>query len=420
MTGRDRSSQTPSDAPDEAWYSPGPFPFRRLSVPVSVPRIMPCCRALGVLLGLLALAGCAARGNLEALESELRQQEDLRMVLEDRLTRLETDLRVAQSDADSLRSQLAKSGRQTLPSEQSQALHRASKLTLNSLMTGGWDSDPAPGDEGLTVLLSPVDEHGDLVKLGGDIELELLDLSQSGEQQQLGSWSIPRDEVAALWHRGLLGSGFLVRVPWQSIPQGERLTVVARLKPVDGRKFDATHQVVITPPAGPLADDLRDQQPVQYKLRVESISLPNRMAPLTEDEVVADNTAESESSESAEEQRTGEGSRVDDPPLEDQPAKERSLEERPVPPPVEPGDSVPTSAEASRPSSPAFFRRGPKYEEPSGRSSIGGERSVPGAVRSKARSSPVAKPTGSPPAGPADRGLLESDSYQRENPRVRR
>lgn len=381
---------------------------------------MPCRRAPGVLLGLLALAGCAARGNLETLESELRQQEDLRVALEDRLSRLETDLRVAQTDADSLRSQLAKSGRQTLPMEQSQALHRASKLTLHSLMTGGWDSDPAPGDEGLTVLLSPVDEHGDLVKLGGDIELELLDLSKSGEQQRLGSWALPRDEVAALWHKGLLGSGFLVRVPWQSIPHSERLTVVARLKTVDGRKFDATHQVVITPPAGSLADDLQVQQPVQYKLRVESISLPNRMAPLTEDEEASDNAAEAESSEPDKEPRLGDDSSSDDPSSEDPPTKERSLEDRPVPPPLEPGEAVTTSAEASRATAPASARRGPKDRGPAGKASIGGERNVPGAIRSKARSSAVVKPTGSPPTAPADRGLLESDSYQRGNPRVRR
>ncbi len=382
---------------------------------------MPCCRALGVLLGLLALAGCAARGNLEALESELRQQEDLRVALEDRMSRLESELRVAQSDADTLRSQLAKSGRQTLPMEQSQALHRASKLTLHSLMTGGWDSDPAPGDEGLTVLLSPVDEHGDLVKLGGDIELELLDLSQSGERQQLGSWSIPRDEVADLWHKGLLGSGFLVRVPWQSIPQSERLTVVARLKTVDGRKFDATHQVVVTPPAGSLAEGLRDSEPVQYKLRVESISLPNRMAPLNEDEVAADNAAESDpASETVEEERLEEGSTGDDPQSEDQPSKEQLLEERLVPSPVEPGDAVPVPSEVSRSTSPSSSRRGPKDQEPSGKAPIGLWRSTPGTVRSKAGSPAVVKPTGLPPGAPADRGLLESDSYQRDNSKVRR
>jgi hypothetical protein len=303
-----------------------------------------------VLLGLLALAGCAARGNLDALESELRQQEDLRVALEDRLSRLETDLRVAQSDADSLRSQLAKSGRQTLPMEQSQALHRATKLTLHTLMTGGWDNDPAPGDEGLTVLLSPVDEHGDLVKLGGDIELELLDLSQTGEQQRLGSWSMPRDEVSGLWHKGLLGSGFLVRVPWQSIPESERLTVVARLKTVDGRKFDATHQVVITPPAGPLAERRREREPVQYKLRVESISLPSRMAPLNEDEVPADTPADADfAAEPGAEDPSGEDPQGEDLPLEDQPPEERSedersREDRPVPPPVEPGEAVPAPA----------------------------------------------------------------------------
>jgi hypothetical protein len=397
---------------------------------------MPSCRAPGVLLGLLALAGCAARGNLDALESELRQQEDLRVALEDRLSRLETDLRVAQSDADSLRSQLAKSGRQTLPMEQSQALHRASKLTLHAMMTGGWDNDPAPGDEGLTVLLSPVDEHGDLVKLGGDIEVELLDLSQSGEQQRLGSWSIPRDEVSGLWHKGLLGSGFLVRVPWQSIPQNERLTVVARLKTVDGRKFDATHQVVITPPAGPLADTRRESPPVQYKLRVESISLPNRMVPLDEDEVPGEFPEDSDSAAAPDdEDASGTDPRAEAPSEEDQRPEdqlpderaddervddERALEDRPVPPPVEPGEAVPAPAPAARPTGPAAKPRGPKVKEPAGKAAIDAVPGPPSVSRPKPRPSAGVKPTGLPATPPAEPGLLESDSYLRDNPRVRR
>lgn len=365
-----------------------------------------------MLLGLLALAGCAARGNLDALESELRQQEDLRVALEDRLSRLETDLRVAQSDADTLRSQLAKSGRQTLPLEQSHALHRASKLTLHSLMTGGWDSDPAPGDEGLAVLLTPVDEHGDQVKLGGDLELELLDLSQAGEQQRLGSWSIPRDEVAGLWHKGLLGAGFLVRVPWQSIPENERLTVVARLKTVDGRKFDATHQVVITPPTGPLDDERREQEPVQYKLRVESISLPNRMAPLNE---VEEDPVDSRSASNP----------PDEPAMDDSSEAPRTsekpqIEDRPVPPPVEPGGALPAPPDATRKTSASAPRRKISTKEPAGKAMIGGTRDKPGVATPKARPQAGVKPTGSSPATPADEGILESDSYLRDSPKVRR
>jgi len=351
----------------------------------------------GVLLGLWALAGCAARGGLETLESELRQQEDARVALEDRLQRMETDLRVARSESETLRAQLAKSGRQTLPSEQSQALHRASKLTLHSLMTGGWDNDPNPGDEGLTVLLSPVDEHGDLVKLGGDIELELLDLSQSGEQQRLGTWSFPRDEVANLWHKGLLGSGFLVRVPWQTIPSQERLTVVARLKTVDGRKFDATHQVVVTPPAGAVAQRRDDSEPVQYKLRVEPISLPNRMAPLNEDDVTPD----------------APGDATD-------PAS-RDSEEKLPPLPVEPGDQVPARGESPTQSSavePA--KRRLKAAEPAGKSKIGGGAGTNGEVTGKSRATGSVKPAGAKPTPPAEEGVLESDSYKWNDLPVRR
>lgn len=359
-----------------------------LPVPFPVPRMMHRHCFRGVLLGLWALAGCAARGSLDSLESELRQQEDARVALEERLSRMETDLRVARSESDTLRAQLAKSGRQTLPSEQSQALHRATKLTLHSLMTGGWDNDPTPGDEGLTVLLSPVDEHGDLVKLGGDIELELLDLSQGGEQQRLGTWSFPRDEVADLWHKGLLGSGFLVRVPWQTMPASERLTVVARLKTVDGRRFDATHQVVVTPPAAAVARHNDDSEPRQYKLRVEPISLPNRMAPLDENDVTPDGPGDATNS------------------------SEREREETLPPLPVEPGDQVSVPIEYPvRSASAEPGKRRIKANAPSGKAKIPSD---------KGKGAGSVKAAGVKPAPPADEGVLESDSYKLNDIPVRR
>jgi len=196
----------------------------------------------------IGAVGCSSRGNLETLEAELRNQEDARVELERQLGTLQTELRVAQGDADRLRTQLASQNRPVPPAEESRALFRAQELKFAPLMTGGWDRDDSPGDEGVCLLLTPVDEHGDLVKIPGETEIELLDLAASPEDQRLGLWKFGTEEVTQAWHKGVLSSGFLFRVPWQGLPRREKVTVVARMKIADGRQFDANLPITIVPP----------------------------------------------------------------------------------------------------------------------------------------------------------------------------
>jgi len=220
------------------------------------------------------MSGCASRGNVDLLESELRQNESVRAELEHQISRLETDLRVARTDADALRSSLAKSGGRPPAAEDANALYRAVDLKFFTLMTGGWDRDAAPGDEGIMVALTPVDEHGDLVKLPGDVEIELFDMTRDGDDQRLGIWRLSAEEVRASWYKGLIGSGFVVRLPWQRRPGSEKLTLHARFKTADDRRFDATTQLTVTPPGAMLAENAAEPPPSKYRISAQPISMP--------------------------------------------------------------------------------------------------------------------------------------------------
>ena len=115
------------------------------------------------------------------------------------------------------------------------------------LMTSGQDRNGQPGDEGLSVLLTPVDAHGDLVKLAGDVELDLFDMTRPSDQQRLGQWRFSLDEVRGHWHKGFLSAGYLFQVDWQTPPSSPELTLHARMTVADGRQFDATTQVKVVP-----------------------------------------------------------------------------------------------------------------------------------------------------------------------------
>ena len=132
--------------------------------------------------------------------------------------------------------------------EQADVLYRTEAIKFNMLLTSGQNRDGEPGDEGLAVMLIPVDMHGDLVKLAGEVELDLFDMTLAADEQCLGRWRFTIDEVRSKWQSGLLSTGYLFQVDWQRPPAARELTLHARLTIPDGRKFDVTSQVKVEPP----------------------------------------------------------------------------------------------------------------------------------------------------------------------------
>lgn len=196
----------------------------------------------------LALSGCAWRGNVEMLESELRRQEQAQQELNEALASAREELRVARADSVALRQQLSSVQQVSLGSEQAEVLYRANAIKFNMLLTSGMDRDGQPGDEALSVLVIPVDEHGDLVKLAGAIELELFDLTLPQDRQRVGHWNFDIEQAREHWHKGFLAAGYLFQLDWQQPPQSQELTLHARLLAPDARRFEATTQIRLTPP----------------------------------------------------------------------------------------------------------------------------------------------------------------------------
>lgn len=219
------------------------------------------------LLAFLTVSGClGARGDIEVVEARLRQQQDLLSRYERDLMTVERERDEARHDAQLLRTQLADAGNQALPSEFTRSLFEIRGIEFNSLMTGGRDRDGQPGDDVLVAVFVPRDEHGDVVKLPGAIELEAVDLSRPESERQIGKWKFTTEESRKLWKSGAFSSGFQVVVPLPETASGEKLILHARLATADGREFDATHTVSVKPGnrvagAAPATSPARGQLP---------------------------------------------------------------------------------------------------------------------------------------------------------------
>lgn len=198
------------------------------------------------LLLILTLSGCGGRGKSDLLEARLRQQEDNIFALQRDLKDSQQALETARQQTEVMQNQIVDASKGALLPEQTKALYTVTGVKVNQLLTGGVDLDNKPGDELWTTLITPHDVDGETVKLPADMELELVDLNQTGENRRVGAWTFNSEEVRSHWYSGFAGSGFRFELPWQRLPDSEDLTLVVRMKSQDGRVFNANAPLKIS------------------------------------------------------------------------------------------------------------------------------------------------------------------------------
>ncbi len=198
---------------------------------------------------LLALTstGCGSRRGTDLLEARLRDQEDQLTEMQQQVASVAAERDRREREIGDLRKRLNERGTALPVPEQSEALFRVVGISINTLLSGGADLDDQPGDETLSVLISPHDEQNDLVKLPGTVELSAYDMTLPEEERRLGSWTFEAEKTRENWHRGLAGAGFLFQVPWEKPPSSEEVLVHVRFTTIDGRQFDKTETVRVEP-----------------------------------------------------------------------------------------------------------------------------------------------------------------------------
>jgi hypothetical protein len=174
------------------------------------------CSAIALCAALLAVAACQPNTELQDLRREnmrlAEQLDDSRnrtASLETSVEKLNEQLRVARG----------------LSREDLRKIFYPERLQIERL-TGGYDRDEQPGDDGVVVYLKPIDRDGDAIKVVGDIRIELYDLANPSGQKLIGEYFFPADEVSQHWYGSLLTYHYTLRCPWrQGPPQHRELTI---------------------------------------------------------------------------------------------------------------------------------------------------------------------------------------------------
>jgi len=147
-----------------------------------------------------------------------------------------------------LRSQLTEC--RDLPTDLISRLFTVQRLKIAKL-TGGADYDGEPGDDGITVYLTPLDRDGHAIKAAGEIEVFLYDLTTPGKPRELSHYVMnepPR--LSKAWYSGWMTNHYTIRCEWSpgvELPASREVQIRATfLDWITGEKLVATKTVNVS------------------------------------------------------------------------------------------------------------------------------------------------------------------------------
>ncbi len=165
-------------------------------------------RGLFAALAVSAITGCAGSNNNANLRIENNRLRDELRTKDAKLVAKQTELDATHRQLDVARA---------ISENDLKKLFYPEQVVIDRL-TGGANYDDQPGDDGVTVYLRPIDQHGDAIKIAGDVTIQLYDLAEPHDRCLIGEYTIPVDQIGKLWHGKLLTGHYSIKCPWPKRP----------------------------------------------------------------------------------------------------------------------------------------------------------------------------------------------------------
>jgi hypothetical protein len=130
------------------------------------------------------------------------------------------------------------------------------QISLNRKLTGGHNADDLPGDDGVTVVVEPLDAAGQLLEVPGEVSVVVLDPAQEGEAARVARWDFTAEEAAEHLKRTPLGDGLHFDLRWpHGAPVNRMLNLYVRYKTSEGKQLQVEKQIEVNPPGSTGAPD---------------------------------------------------------------------------------------------------------------------------------------------------------------------
>lgn len=120
------------------------------------------------------------------------------------------------------------------------------QFTLNPRLTGGYQADDTPGDDGVMVVIEPQNEAGQYVPLAGPVSVVLLDPTYAGKEAFVDRWDYDIADATTHLKTTLLGKGIHLKIPWtDGPPEHENLQLHVRYTTEDGEVLQEKKDIKI-------------------------------------------------------------------------------------------------------------------------------------------------------------------------------
>jgi len=140
---------------------------------------------------------------------------------------------------------------------------QVARVLVNRALSGGFDADGHPGDEGVIVVVEPRDRQDRYVAAPGEVSVVLLDPTLDA---RVARWDFSAVETARMFHDWTFGRGIQLEMTWPGEPPKNReLHVFVRYTTADGRRLEVDQPIRVEPAgrsvAGWSARDARETRP---------------------------------------------------------------------------------------------------------------------------------------------------------------
>lgn len=126
---------------------------------------------------------------------------------------------------------------------------QVAQIALNHSLSGGYDADGRPGDDGIVVVIQPRDARGRWLEAPAEMSVALLDPALEGEAARLARWDFTAAETLARFRKTNPGRAIHLEMPWPADPpMHSRLYVFVRYTTRDGRRLQVEGPIRIAPP----------------------------------------------------------------------------------------------------------------------------------------------------------------------------
>ena len=125
-----------------------------------------------------------------------------------------------------------------------------SSIAIDRNSSRGEDIDGIPGHEGLSLLIQPLDDYGNIHKIAGKLMVRISESKSENVERQIGLWQFtPRETESFFVRDEVPEQGILLHLPWDGLIPTERvLRVFVRYTTRDNRKLDTQFRIQVDPP----------------------------------------------------------------------------------------------------------------------------------------------------------------------------